>query len=1095
MKRKLSFGLIMTCLWLCFSQMQLNAAVTTFPYYNGFETPSDTAGWKHLTIFSNITKWKVDSAAHNFGARSLYITKDDGKNVSYTGTTSGYVIYSYQTFTFPASATGDSYDIAFSWRCSGRFKSDATGATTASDAFAVALVPDATNLRPAVMGTSYPTAVASNMLTFDGTRTEFFGNTTWNQSNGKLNIPAVGGTYKLVFAWRMGGGNPGLLPACVDDIQIVKSADTPTDCNASPRNLVATLTPTDFELNWNGNATSYQLRYYATGDPSGTLQTVNSINTTTYSIPRTSLTAGVYTFQVRSTCATDTSLWVECKKPILVYDASAFCLDFLNFTAPGVTCGYGAWEDPFEHIGAQDFGSGSNDSRHTVHFENGEVDPLLKMSGFILATKPPGALASVRLGNEPSSHTSEGIRYRFHVTPEIGLLIMKYAVVAQSGTHTPARQPFFQLKIMDQNGVELDAQCTSPQFMPPAFAADIVPGDGWHLANSKDPIDGDGGDVFYREWTTIGVNLQPYMDQDIQIEIVTKDCKDYVHFGYAYFTFECEKGDLQGIACGAHPTRFEVDEGFEYKWYKQSDPTNIISTDKYLDIAPTDTAMYNVDMIFKGNANCKYTLKAWALPRFPKPDYDISITYVNCETHVHLTNTSRVVGVWDKDGIPGTGDTITTSEKCTLIEWTIDGKKTHTLDTTLIIPGEGDTIPIILRAMMEGDCEEIITGNLKFPSIKMKDKFDTINICQSMCPYDYNSKITGIDHTGAYSDVFTDINGCTRTTSVMAYVHDKFETSLDADTICYGDSLKIGHVYYKATGTYDINLVTRFGCDSVVHQPLVVLPELAVDLTRVPEVCADCGTFKIPFEVSNGKALGYSVLFDAGSKAAGFVDVDKDFPLTTVIDNDSVIITVPSDLKPNDYHMILSFKNGSCPSVQYPIDFRVLYPSYVIAQRWNDVLAVNNNSSSVADTKGAEHVIGGYEISKYEWFKNGVSTDVTTPQYYLNGEKLDFAATYQVELTRDDGVVLKTCGMQPRKYTDAELNIAGTIVLSGSTNTISSPLKGVARMYSPTGMLISMYDIHEGDNELEMPLEPGYYILHIELSNGMIENYHISVTD
>lgn len=78
---------------------------------------------------------------------------------------------------------------------------------------------------------------------------------------------------------------------------------------------------------------------------------------------------------------------------------------------------------------------------------------------------------------------------------------------------------------------------------------------------------------------------------------------------------------------------------------------------------------------------------------------------------------------------------------------------------------------------------------------------------------------------------------------------------------------------------------------------------------------------------------------------------------------------LPSPIKPNHSVVNLQFTDSVYPSIDYTFRFDVLYTASIIAQRWNDVLRLNNNSS-------------------------------------------------------DDKITIMSCGMTPRKYTESELYVS-----------------------------------------------------------------------
>jgi len=88
---------------------------------------------------------------------------------------------------------------------------------------------------------------------------------------------------------------------------------------------------------------------------------------------------------------------------------------------------------------------------------------------------------------------------------------------------------------------------------------------------------------------------------------------------------------------------------------------------------------------------------------------------------------------------------------------------------------------------------------------------------------------------------------------------------------------------------------------------------------------------------------------------------------------------------------------------QLIIEKQYNYLSYsaIVVEKFNNVLLVNNNSSTN----------GGYKFVSYKWYKNG--SLIGTEQYYSAGENasntLDPTAMYYVEMTDASGNVYRTC--------------------------------------------------------------------------------------
>ncbi|MCB9329634.1 MAG: T9SS type A sorting domain-containing protein [Lewinellaceae bacterium] len=89
----------------------------------------------------------------------------------------------------------------------------------------------------------------------------------------------------------------------------------------------------------------------------------------------------------------------------------------------------------------------------------------------------------------------------------------------------------------------------------------------------------------------------------------------------------------------------------------------------------------------------------------------------------------------------------------------------------------------------------------------------------------------GVDLTepGAYTAVFTGVNGCDSTVVLNLAVLPIFETQLDA-AICPGDTYEFNGEILDAPGSYTAMLISSNGCDSLVALELSFLPNLTTEL-------------------------------------------------------------------------------------------------------------------------------------------------------------------------------------------------------------------------------------------------------------------------
>lgn len=95
----------------------------------------------------------------------------------------------------------------------------------------------------------------------------------------------------------------------------------------------------------------------------------------------------------------------------------------------------------------------------------------------------------------------------------------------------------------------------------------------------------------------------------------------------------------------------------------------------------------------------------------------------------------------------------------------------------------------------------------------------------------------------------------------------------------------------------------------------------------------------------------YNINYDEKGKDAGFEDTG-----IMEIDSDTAItVAMPDGIIPDRYGATVTFHNDTCSNLVIPITLNVLYPSSILVQRWNDVLALTNSEHN-----------GGYTFSAYQ---------------------------------------------------------------------------------------------------------------------------------
>jgi gliding motility-associated-like protein len=206
------------------------------------------------------------------------------------------------------------------------------------------------------------------------------------------------------------------------------------------------------------------------------------------------------------------------------------------------------WEGYYGDFWNPSIYSGFASTRHTIIRAPAIPDPNT-CDG--LNPVPAGEEYSLRLGNEGVGAEAEQIRYSVNVTEETSLFVYKYAVVLENPDHSPEEQPSFTIEVADISGNIIDSLCSYYH----VYAHKGIP--SWHSC----------GEVVWKDWTTVGIDLMKYIGQTVSIIFTTRDCSEKGHFGYAYLSAYCSQLQLVfGYCPNDTITTVTAPPGFSYLW-------------------------------------------------------------------------------------------------------------------------------------------------------------------------------------------------------------------------------------------------------------------------------------------------------------------------------------------------------------------------------------------------------------------------------------------------------------------------------------------------------------------------------------------------
>ncbi|MGN1247547.1 MAG: T9SS type A sorting domain-containing protein, partial [Paludibacteraceae bacterium] len=367
--------------------------------------------------------------------------------------------------------------------------------------------------------------------------------------------------------------------------------------------------------------------------------------------------------------------------------------------------------------------------------------------------------------------------------------------------------------------------------------------------------------------------------------------------------------------------------------------------------------------------------------------------------------------------------------------------------------------------------------------------FTTIDSTCDIYPYSFRGKTYA--ETGVYYDSLTTIHGCD---SVYRLQLEVFLSPIDTlfDSLCYGDTLNFHNLVLYKEGYYSDTIVDPITGHCAVHNIMLGVRQHAeIYYASIPDLCADDEIYQIFLRYRGERPYAYSLYYSPAAKQQGFADV-LNHPYSDSIPIMDSIPQYPFDayIYPDQYMVRLELNNGYCDPQKYGVDipFVVRYPSWIIEQNWNNVVALLNETYN-----------GGFVFDKYEW--------------YVNGRKVDYATgtnLYSQEIGIGDEVILypqrvgdnysiPTCPIYIYDKMAQEQNPTPLFVYPTSVSKSQARVhvrakdNGVCAIYDLLGNRILSNISIAGDIEITLPSTAGWYMIYYQSDNGQKETQKILV--
>lgn len=493
----------------------------------------------------------------------------------------------------------------------------------------------------------------------------------------------------------------------------------------------------------------------------------------------------------------------------------------------------------------------------------------------------PGGNFSVRLGNNGTGGIADRLEQTFNVTSANANFTYKYAVVFEDPGHTLSEQPSFQIEMLDSSGNSIP--CTYYN----VAAGQNIPG----FQNSSNC-----GNVVFKPWTSVSVDLTNYIGQNVTIRFTTYDCALGGHYAYAYIDGSCLDFNIgqSGMLCQGSTVQLAAPAGFAaYNWLL---PDNTVQTGQI--ITTGLTGVYTLNLITV--TGCPGPTLTYTLTSVPKPIANFTTIQSSvCSPSISFVNTSTNPGgnIAANSWTFGDGNTATTNSAFNIYA------ATGNYNVQLIVTGNSgctDTVmyPVTVKP---------------FPTVA----FSANNVCLngltsytntssvstgSIIAYNWqfgDGSVSGVSQpahqyssAGVYNVTLTattDYN-CSSSVAVPVTVYPLPNASFAVNNVCLGGTtnyynttnISAGSVtnyvwdftsdgapdntsfncsnLFNAPGVYNTQLmaISDHNCVAMFSAPVQVYPQPTIQFSALP-VCEGAPlTFTNSSSVSSGQIISYS---------------------------------------------------------------------------------------------------------------------------------------------------------------------------------------------------------------------------------------------
>ena len=617
------------------------------------------------------------------------------------------------------------------------------------------------------------------------------------------------------------------------------------------------------------------------------------------------------------------------------------CIDLRDLHAPYIHCTWGTYDNPYLYQGVAE-------GHHTVITDPLATDPVTQNQ---LQMIPLDEMYSILLGDWAGG-SAESISVDISIdTSQFDLLVLKYAAVLEDPNHPPEEQPKFTFEILDMQNQPIDTACLSAVFVANSNL-------GWNNSNYT---------VLWKDWTLVGVDITSFHGQTIRVRLTTYDCARSVHFGHAFFLLSCEKKNMENASCGNSGIfTFSAPAGFDYQWFWQNNPLQILSTDQKVEIPANSHGIVQCHMSFVGNGDCGFDmsidLDTVSLENhFPLAGF--SSEEADCPQTVRFVNESLV----SLDGVNPDG----TGNHCDDIFWDFGDGQTSTASSPThryMVAGDFD---VMMVAGLNGfQCSDTLFHTVHIPE---DTRVDTI-VCDAFMWDDIV-----YTESGVYSHGYVTEGGCDSLVAVHLTVikSDGYEVdTMACDRYVWNDS------EYLLSGSYTQAFPAADKCDSIVTVHL--------DLNYTPIFDIQGAHYVIGGSEWEFTEYPYSIVLDQPMCRIDSVTWSVDCPNMSVLpsaDGKRARLRVFTFLAPNDSVALNVAVHNRCGTVEKTLWIHTTYYDVGEQSDGNHRLEVFPNPNTGLFNMVLEGFAGRVNVAMYnaegtkimDWVVDNASENVHLP--------------------------------------------------------------------------------------------------------------------